>query len=404
MRVLLAPGAMSPEPGGAPIAELGLGARAVAEALARGWSRARPDDALALLPIPDGGPGLTTAIQPGAVEDRTVLDVPGPLGQARQAALVRLTRAAGAAGAGGAGAPGATLILDAASTAPVPADRHEAGIEAEHGSTWGLGEALRQALERTGDGDVLVVGLARTAAHDGGAGLLDALGGAERARGLLAGRGIVLALADTLPLGGMSGAGQALTSLTDLAPEVIQELDRQACSQASALALGASGGRPGSGALPLAQVASGGADAEAGPGGQPRPSAWGTGAGGGAAMVLRALGARALPGARVAAGLLGLDAAVEDVDVVVTAVGEAYDILADSVPEVVGAAASRLALPAILVAGVSAVPRGELAGAGIVSQYALTPAGGGQWIDGGAPGIAQRLEGLGERLARTWSR
>lgn len=123
-------------------------------------------------------------------------------------------------------------------------------------------------------------------------------------------------------------------------------------------------------------------------------------------MVLRALGARALPGARVAAGLLGLDAAVEDVDVVVTAVGEAYDILADSVPEVVGAAASRLALPAILVAGVSAVPRGELAGAGIVSQYALTDPGapGGQWFDGGAASIVQRLEAVGERLARTWSR
>lgn len=405
MRVLLAPGAMSPEPGGAPIAALGLGAREVAESLARGWSRARPDDSLALLPIPDGGPGLAEAIDPSVVESWTVLQTPGPLGQERRAGLLRLAPASAAGPRAGA-APGATLILDAASTAPVPADRHEAGIEAEHGSTWGLGEALRQALERTGDGDVLVVGLARTAAHDGGAGLLDALGGAERARGLLAGRGIVLALADTLPLGGMSGAGQALTALTDLAPEVIQELDRQACSQASALASGASRGAPGPGALPLIQAASGGADAEVGPGGQPRPSAWGTGAGGGAAMVLRALGARALPGARVAAGLLGLDAAVEDVDVVVTAVGEAYDILADSVPEVVGAAASRLALPAIVVAGVSAVPRGELAGAGIVSQYALTDPGapGGQWFDGGAASIVQRLEAVGERLARTWSR
>mgnify|MGYP000854194598 CR=1 FL=1 len=88
------------------------------------------------------------------------------------------------------------------------------------------------------------------------------------------------------------------------------------------------------------------------------------------------------------------------------AVGEAYDILADSVPEVVGTAASRLALPAILVAGLSAVPRGELAGAGIVSQYALTDPGapGGQWSDGGAAGIVQRLEAMGERLARTWSR
>lgn len=401
MRVLLAPGAMSPEPGGAPIAELGLGARAVAEALARGWSRARPDDALALLPIPDGGPGLTTAIQPGAVEDRAVLDVPGPLGQARQAALVRLTRAAGA---GGAGAAGATWVLDAASIAPIPADRREAGREAEHGSTRGLGEAMRQALGRAREGDVLVVGLARTAAHDGGAGLLDALGGPEGARALIAGRDVVLALADTAPLGGMNGAGQGLIALTGLAPAAVQDLDRRACSRASALLPALAGGDPAPKALLIGQAPGAGVGAEGHRDGPLRPSGWGTGAGGGAAIILRALGARALPGARVAAGLTGLEAAAEEADLVVTAVGEAYDILADSVVDVVGAAASRLALPAVLVTGISAVPRGELAGAGIVSQYALTPAGGGQWIDGGAPGIAQRLEGLGERLARTWSR
>lgn len=401
MRVLLAPGAMSPEPGGAPIAELGLGARAVAEALARGWSRARPDDALALLPIPDGGPGLTTAIQPGAVEDRAVLDVPGPLGQARQAALVRLTRAAGA---GGAGAAGATWVLDAASIAPIPADRREAGREAEHGSTRGLGEAMRQALGRAREGDVLVVGLARTAAHDGGAGLLDALGGPEGARALIAGRDVVLALADTAPLGGMNGAGQGLIALTGLAPTAVQDLDRRACSRASALLLALAGGDPAPKALLIGQAPGTGMGAEGHRDGPLRPSGWGTGAGGGAAIILRALGARALPGARVAEGLTGLEAAAEEADLVVTAVGEAYDILADSVVDVVGAAASRLALPAVLVTGISAVPRGELAGAGIVSQYALTPAGGGQWIDGGAPGIAQRLEAVGERLARTWSR
>ena len=88
MRVLIAPGAMSPEPGGAPIAALGLGAREAAEALARGWVRARPDDSLALLPIPDGGPGLAEAIPPSVVESRIVLQAPGPLGQERRAGLL----------------------------------------------------------------------------------------------------------------------------------------------------------------------------------------------------------------------------------------------------------------------------------------------------------------------------
>ncbi|ARD41573.1 glycerate kinase [Actinomyces gaoshouyii] len=403
MRVLLAPGPMSPEPGGAPITELGLGARDVAEALARGWSRARPDDALALLPIPDGGPGLTTVIRPSAVESRTILQAPGPLGGTRQADLLRLAPAGGA-GTGPA-APSTTWILDAASIAPVPADRHEAGREAEHGSTRGFGEALRQALERAHQGDVLIVGLARTAAHDGGAGLLDALGGPERARSRMSGRSIILALADTLPLGGMSGAGEGLTALTGIAPTVAQDLDRRACSHASALISALASDHPAPRLL-LDPTAGGGASPGGSHDGRLRPSAWGTGAGGGAAMILRALGARALPGARVAAGLLGLGAAAEEADLLVTAVGEAYGILADSVAEAVGAAASRLALPAILVAGLSAVPRGELAGVGIVSQYALAPAGasGERWFDGGAPGIARGLEGMGERLARTWSR
>ncbi|WP_159626391.1 glycerate kinase [Actinomyces sp. zg296] len=402
MRVLLAPGAMSPEPGGAPIAGLGLGARGVAEALARGWSRARPDDALALLPIADGGPELTTAIQPSAVEDRAVLDVPGPLGQARQAPLVRLARAAGARGEG---LGGATWVLDAASASAVPADRREAGREAQRGSTRGLGEAVRQALERAREGDVLVVGLARAAAHDGGAGLLDALGGPEGARVLIAGRDVVLALADTSPLGGMNGAGQGLIALTGLAPAVVQDLDRGACSWASALLPALAGGDHAPKALPIGQAPGAGMGAKGHRDEPLRPSAWGTGAGGGAAIILRALGARALPGARVMAGLTGLETAAEEADLVITAVGEAYDILADSVVDVVGAAASRLALPAVLVTGLSAVPRGELAAAGIVSQYALTPAGdGGQWFDGGPRVIARRLEGLGERLARTWSR
>lgn len=123
--------------------------------------------------------------------------------------------------------------------------------------------------------------------------------------------------------------------------------------------------------------------------------------------MLRALGARAVPGARVMAHLLGLDDAVNGQDLVVTSAGEVYDVLADSVIAVVGTAAGALALPTVLVAGRSLVPRGELAEAGIVSSYALEDAGAVtaiDWNEGGPTAVKERLFTMGSRLARSWSR
>ena len=135
-------------------------------------------------------------------------------------------------------------------------------------------------------------------------------------------------------------------------------------------------------------------------------SSWGTGSAGGGAAVLRALGARAVPGARAMAHLLGLEDAVNGQDLVITSAGEVYDVLADSVIAVVGAAAGALALPAVLVAGRSVLPRGELAGAGVVGSYALEEAGAGlaDWDAGGPAAVRRRLAEMGARLARSWSR
>ena len=141
-------------------------------------------------------------------------------------------------------------------------------------------------------------------------------------------------------------------------------------------------------------------------------TSWGTGAAGGGAAVLRALGARAMPGPRVMAHLLGLDEAVGEQDLVVTSVGEAYGVLADSVIAVVGTAAASLALPAVLVAGRTAIPHGELAEVGIVSAYALESAGAPRdatarpvaWNAGGRRAVRGRLVEMGARLAGSWSR
>ena len=420
MRVLLAAGGMHPEPGGVPLVSgrSGLSASAAAAALRSGWLAARPDDEVTALPVPDGGPGSAPALPAARIRSRTVLHGAGPLGDIREVDLVGLETAPGpveSAGrdgpAGRTGpetAPGptgsgthrprsATWFLDAARLTAPPADRARAGREAREGTTRGLGEVLAAALEATGADDVLIAGLARGAVHDGGAGLLDGLGGPRAAFGLMAGRELVLALADDAPLGGMNGAGQTLTALSDLSAQQAQDLDRRACARARRILVELAAPRVG--ALPVIATPQGTSPAVS-------VTARGTGAAGGAALVLRALGARALPGPRLMARLVGLASAARRAELIITTAGEVYDVPADGLTAVVGSAATELALPAILVAGRAAVPRAELAGAGIVGVYALEAAGGsgGAWDRGGSRAVAGRVEDMGRRLARTWSR
>lgn len=420
MRVLLAAGGMHPEPGGVPLVsgQGGLSAGAAAAALRSGWLAARPDDEVTALPVPDGGPGSALALPAARIRSRTVLHGAGPLGDIREVDLVGLETAPGPVESAGRPGPevvpgpagrtapagpatrrprSATWFLDAARLTAPPADRALAGRQAREGTTRGLGEVLAAALDATGADDVLIAGLARGAVHDGGVGLLDGLGGPRAAFGLMAGRELVLALADDAPLGGMNGAGQALTALSDLSAQQAQDLDRRACARARRILVELAA--PKVGALPVIATPQGTSPMVS-------VTARGTGAAGGAALVLRALGARALPGPRLMARLVGLASAARRAELIITTAGEVYDVPADGLTAAVGSAATELALPAVLVAGRAAVPRAELAGAGIVGVYALEAAGGsgGAWDRGGSRAVAGRVEDMGRRLARTWSR
>lgn len=405
MRVLLAAGGMHPEPGGVPLVsgQGGLSAGAAAAALRSGWLAARPDDEVTALPVPDGGPGSALALPAARIRSRTVLHGAGPLGDIREVDLVGLETAPGPAGRTAPAGPAtrrprsATWFLDAARLTAPPADRALAGRQAREGTTRGLGEVLAAALDATGADDVLIAGLARGAVHDGGAGLLEGLGGPRAAAGLMAGRELVLALADDAPLGGMNGAGQALTALSDLSAQQAQDLDRRACARARRILVELAAPRVG--ALPVIATPQRTSPAVS-------VTARGTGAAGGAALVLRALGARALPGPRLMARLVDLASAARRAELIITTAGEVYDVPADGLTAVVGSVATELALPAVLVAGRAAVPRAELAGAGVVGVYALEEAGGsgGAWDRGGPRAAAGRVEDMGRRLARTWSR
>jgi len=296
-----------------------------------------------------------------------------------------------------------------------PTDSGEGAQEALQGSTYGLGQVIGTALRRTRPSDTLLVGLSRSAVHDGGAGALDALGGATAAMDLLAGRSLGLVLADDVALGGMNGAGASLAEVTSLSPEQAQELDRRACAVAMEAVNTADTIRhSSSGAQRMLPVVSALDDTRTSsvPGnleleGAARMSAstWGTGAAGGSAMVLRSLGAWARPGARVMAEILDLSGSVRDQDLVVTASGELYDVLADSIVGVVGQHAASQALPCVLVCGRSATTRGELAGAGVTNAYSLQePHAVEPWDCAGPDALETRLTDLGARLARTWSR
>ena len=416
MKVLLAPGGLWPEPAGVPLAGSGRGLAPsrVASGLARGWRAVRPDDALTLRPTADGGPGSAQVIAPDQVASREVIQGRGPLGQVREVDLVRLVPSPSRSGNRRPGEAG-TWFLDAARLLALPADPDEAAQEALEGSTSGLGGVIGAALSRTSPLDTLLVGMSRSAVHDGGAGAIDALGGLRAAKDLLSHRSLGLVLADDIALGGMNGAGAALASTTSISPERAQALDRRACvramevvSEAQDLDAGAVGPhRP----LPVVSALddAGSSVSAHAPNsvGSTRLSAstWGTGAGGGSALVLRALGAWARPGARAMTELVSLSDAVQGQDLVVTAWGELYDVLADGVVGVVGQQAASQAQPCILVCGRCAVSRGELAAAGVTNAYGLQEAHAAEpWEATDSHGLEARLTDLGSRLARTWSR
>ena len=416
MKVLLAPGGMWPEPAGVPLAGSGHGLAPglVASCLARGWRSVRPHDSLTLMPMADGGAGSAQVIAPERVASREVIQGQGPLGQVREVDLVRLIPSPSRSG-NRHRTEARTGFLDAGRLLALPADPDEAAQEALEGSTYGLGRVIGAALSRTGPSDTLLVGMSRSAVHDGGLGAMDALGGVSAAKDLFSHRSLGLVLADDIALGGMNGAGAALASVTSISPERAQELDRRACawamegvSKAQELDPGASGARRSLSVVSaLDDVGLSASTHAADSAGSARlsVSSWGTGAGGGSALVLRALGAWARPGARVMAEIIGLGDAVRGQDLVLAVWEGIYDVLVDGVVGVVGQQAASQALPCILVSGRCAATRGELAAAGVTNAYGLQkPHAVEPWDAADSQWLESRLADMGSRLARTWSR
>ncbi|MFD1507677.1 glycerate kinase [Georgenia yuyongxinii] len=440
MHVLLAPDRFSGT----------LTAVAAARALARGWRESAADDVVSEVPMSDGAAGLLDVVAAARGGTLVPVTVPGPLGVAVPAAVLHVPGPGG-----GTAYVEADQVLGAHLVAA--ADRRRA---ATAGTSAGLGELLLAAVG-SGAGRV-VVGLGPGVVHDAGAGLLAVLGGTaaagDRRDDLLEAGGlaladlrvddvllaaardalgtvdVVLALADDAPLLGLHGAGAILGQDPGVGPAVAQELERalghattelertaaRLVPRRPSLALADGAARPGppvAARSPGAQGHSaGGATGHAhGAAAEPARLARrsGTGAGGGAAFLLRLLGARALAGAELVADAVDLAGHVARADLVVTG-GRVLDAaaLTESVPATVGRLAMARGLPVVAVAEEVHTSRREVAQIGISGTYEVVerrragvaaPAGETGTGHPVAPAPAELLAARGSRIARTWS-
>jgi glycerate 2-kinase len=328
-----------------------IGPVAAAEALAAGWSAARPRDVLRLVPMADGGDGTLEALASARSSVLERAHAPGQL-------IAPPVEARWQQGADG------TAVLELASIgglavlagSPVPPRRRAATAD-----TTGFGEAVRIAIERGADELVLAIG--GSASTDGGAGFLSALGArfldrdgrpVPTGNAGLAGlrridvsaltpppaRGAVVLTDVTNPLLGPSGAAAVFGAQKGASAEDLPAMEANLARFAAIVA----------GVLP--------AD----------PASPGAGAAGGLGFGLTAWGARIVDGAAEVARRVGLARALRGADVVVTGEGRFDDQTAGGkAPERVHALAAAARVPALLVAGSIAAPT-----AGWGSAVALT--------------------------------
>ncbi|RMI14352.1 glycerate kinase, partial [Cellulomonas triticagri] len=255
MHVLVAPGRFDTRPDDVPAALAGqrpvgsggptvrpgsdpwpaLTAHEAVAAITAGWRAAAPGDALVPLPLSDGGPGLVDAVRAARGGDLLSVTTTDAHGAVVPGAVVVVTEPSGSRTAYVDGA----LALGAAEPGSTPAGGT---------SSAGLGTLVAAALD-TGAGRVVVgLGGRRTVAHDGGAGLLAALGaapgtaagGLDAAAGLtaadlgalvdlrtaLAGRDLVALHAHDLPLLGLGGVSADLAEAGRTDAAGAQEVER----------------------------------------------------------------------------------------------------------------------------------------------------------------------------------
>lgn len=315
-----------------------LGAAAVADALARGWRRVRPGDAVRRLPQADGGEGTLEVIEsvvPGSVR-RPAGEVTGPDGRAVAGSWLEL--------------PDGTAVVEMASVSGLPMLARPDPLGA---TSRGLGEVIAAALDA--GARRLVIGIGGSASTDGGVPVLDALGTRRPPAA-----GAIVLTDVTAPLLGPTGGAATYAPQKGASPEQVTLLEERLRQVAKRL-----GGDPA------------------------RP---GAGAAGGAGFALAHWGAQLVPGSAYLAELTGLAEAAARTDVVLTGEGR-FD--ATSLAGKVVGTVLRLAAGGARTGIVAGQLAAEPVGAWAISLAELAGS-----VDGAMRDPARWLMAAGQRAAR----
>ena len=372
MRVLIAPDSF----GGT------LSAAEAAAAIAEGWADGAGHDTVVTRPLSDGGPGFVDVLHATLGGDLLAVAAPDPLGRTVPATVLVV---------------GDTAYVESAQACGLHLlAPHERDPKAT--TSYGVGVLIAAAVE-TG-ARTIVVGLGGSGTNDGGAGALAALGaaplGASGAALLYGGaallectglagpprlRGAQLVVASDVdnPLLGLHGASAVYGPQKGATPNDVQLLDAALARWAEVLEWELPTSPAGLGTVP------------------------GGGAAGGLGAALLALGARRASGIGLVRDLIGLDAALDEADLVITGEG-AFDwqSLRGKVAVGVAAAAQERGVPCLVLAGRVDVGRRELAAAGVDGAYSLVEHLGSQ--ERALAEASGGLRALADRVAREWSR
>jgi glycerate kinase len=178
----------------------------VAQAVAGGWLRARPGDAVHLCPLADGGEGTLAAVEAAGGWQRVLADVHDPLGRPIRAAWLRSD-------------DGSRAYVEMAQASGLSIVRPE-DRDPVRATSMGTGEALRDAIET--DVAHVTLGIGGSATTDGGRGMLDALDGAR-----LADVDLEIACDVSNPLLGPDGAAAIYGPQKGATAEQVRELDER---------------------------------------------------------------------------------------------------------------------------------------------------------------------------------
>jgi glycerate 2-kinase len=329
-----------------------LTAAQVAAHVAAGLARAAPGLEVVRVPVADGGDGtLDAAVSAGY--RRVPVRAQGPTGEPVETAYAERDGVA------------VVELADVSGLGRLPGGR-PAPLTA---SSYGTGQVIRAALD-AGCRRV-VLGIGGSACTDGGAGLVQALGGRllDAAGGEVGRGGAALAAVGSLDLTGLHPA------LAETEVVVASDVDNPLLGPRGAAAVygpqkGASPAEVAALDAALAQWADAvhratGVDAAGTPG---------AGAAGGVGFAaLAVLGARLEPGIDLVLELVGFPAALPGARLVVTGEGSLdAQTLHGKAPAGVAAAARAAGVPVVAVAGRSLLSPADLRPAGILAAYALT--------------------------------